>query len=355
MSAEHARTTTTPTARPGTSDNRLLPDLCANTSIFLIVVISELLALILALAQTEEVESFWLQLAFNSLFIQWIALTSAALLCAAQRLGGALSPRATAFLSFTLIQLVTLLYSILGLMLFDSEGLGAGWHTIWRNLAISGLIAFIALRYLYLQHQWKSQVQAEARARFEALQARIRPHFLFNCLNTIASLVQRDPPQAEAVVLDLADLFRVALRQGSRTTLGEELDVVRRYLAIESLRLGERLQVEWRLAPDVPLDTPIPSLILQPLVENAIYHGIQPRPQGGTLSIAIHRRHDRLEVNLSNPLSSAPLAPRRGQQIAQENIRQRLALAYGEASHFRIRQDAERYSVQFAIPLESSL
>ncbi len=141
-----------------------------------------------------------------------------------------------------------------------------------RNMTVSGIIAAVLLRHMTIHARWRSQIKAEAEARLDALQARMRPHFLFNSLNTIASLLRSRPDQAEELVLDLADLFRTSLRRDQRwTTLADETALARRYLNIEQQRLGDRLRVEWRLDA-LPEDALLPPLSLQPLVENAVYH-----------------------------------------------------------------------------------
>eukprot|EP01031_Cornospumella_fuschlensis_P016430 gene16430-20080_t len=143
----------------------------------------------------------------------------------------------------------------------------------------------LLLRYFFLQSQWRRQQQAELRARIESLQARIRPHFLFNSLNSIASLVVIDPYKAEQAVLDLSDLFRASLaKPGTLVSWAEELELSKRYLSIEQYRLGERLQLDWQV-DDVPDDLPIPQLTLQPLLENALIYGIQPRIEGGLVRV----------------------------------------------------------------------
>jgi two-component system, LytTR family, sensor histidine kinase AlgZ len=222
------------------------------------------------------------------------------------------------------------------------------------NQAISGIITLLALRYFYVQHQWKQHVEAEARARFQSLQSRIHPHFLFNTLNTIAGLIRTRPDQAEQAVLDLGDLLRSALANQERITLGDELELTRRYLAIEHLRMGDRLQVDWQLAADLPLDTPLPALLLQPLVENAVHHGIQSLPEGGQLTIRIAKQAHGLRFTITNPRLSGASDSLQGQRLAQDNIRQRLLLVYGVASRLEIAETAERYQVAFTVPLVES-
>ena len=214
------------------------------------------------------------------------------------------------------------------------------------------------LRYFYIQQQWRLNVQAESEARLKVLQARIRPHFLFNSMNTIASLIFSQPRQAEQVVLDLADLFRAGLRQRDTISLSEELALARGYLSIEAARLGDRLRINWRLADDLPLDLQIPPLVLQPLLENAVFHGIEPSQNGGVIDIVIVKdQRRRLVIEISNSLPDQAKAcvngydRQRGHRIAQENIRQRLALAYPEEGTMDIVHNQQRYRVTLTVPL----
>jgi two-component system sensor histidine kinase AlgZ len=329
-----------------------LPNFCANPTVFLTVLLAELFALVLALSEADRLGDFWNRLALISLFVQWVVLGAAAVLCLCKRWLARLGPVATTLTVLGLTQLVTLSFSLIGGgFLAPSPELSIpSLAFITRNLAISGIITLIALRYFYIRHQWQRQIKAESRARLRALQARIHPHFLFNTLNTIASLIPGQPEQAEQAVLDLADLLRSALTNRSSISLAEELELTRRYLAIERLRMGDRLQVDWRLTEDLPLDTPLPPLVLQPLVENAIRHGLQRLPEGGTLILCIDKHSDRLCFTLTNPCPV--IDGESGQHIAQDNIRQRLGLAYPSSPALEIIESAGRYQVTFTIPLQ---
>lgn len=333
-----------------------LPNFCDNRTVFLLVLIVELLAILLALARNHTLDYFWTDLALTSLLMQWIALMVAALLCRCRRWLAHRRPFAVTLAVFVVAQFSTLLCSLLALQLmFDASfgmiNLSNALSALVVPQAMSAIITLLALRYFYMRHQWQHHVQAEARARLQALQARIHPHFLFNTLNVIASLIQRQPDRAEQAVLDLSDLLRLALAQRETITLYEELELTRRYLAIESLRLGERLQVDWRLDPDLPLDLPIPALLLQPLVENAIYHGIQRLPEGGMLTIQIEKQAAALRIVIVNPQShddGASYLP--GQRIAQNNIRQRLQLTYQTPNPLSVTVTDDRYQVSFILP-----
>jgi len=340
-------------------DRGFLPNFCANRTVFLTVLVVELLAFVLTLADSRAWEDFWPQLAITSLFMQWIALGVAAILCHGRRWTARFSPAATTLTAFGIAQMITLLCSLPALWLAANAGFGLNPTTtllpvIVRNQAISAIITLLALRYFYVQHQWQRQIEAEARARLQALQARIHPHFLFNTLNAIAGLIPDRPDQAERAVLDLADLLRCALADRASVPLAEELELTRRYLGIEQLRMGERLIVDWRLDDDLPLDAPLPPLLLQPLVENAIRHGIQRLPEGGTLSIQVEKQPEGLRFTVVNPQPASGERVESGQRLAQNNIRQRLQLAYETVEPLVIMVTPDHYQVSFTIPLNSS-
>jgi two-component system sensor histidine kinase AlgZ len=219
-----------------------------------------------------------------------------------------------------------------------------------RNVSIGLIVTGVALRYFYVAHEWRRSVELRAAARVHALQARIRPHFLFNSMNTIAALTRSNPPRAEAAVQDLADLFRATLAdKGDTITLAEELEVARTYQRMEQLRLGARLQVVWK-TDALPANALVPGLMIQPLLENAIYHGIEPRAEGGTVTISGEVSADLVTIVVRNPLDPAP-RPREGNRLALANIRERLSLLYGERALMKSgRFDAE-YIVTLRFPL----
>ena len=194
-------------------------------------------------------------------------------------------------------------------------------------------------------------MRAASKAEVQALQARIRPHFLFTSMNTIASLVRTDPATAERAVEDLSELFRAALGAGEgHSTLGEEITIAQRYLAIEALRFGPRLRVDWQVDPQAPRDLPMPRLVLQPLLENAVLHGIAPLPDGGEIRIEVAREPRNLRIEVRNP-SLPPRERDAGNRHAQDSIVQRLAYHFGsEARLVRAYQDGT-YRCQLMLPL----
>jgi two-component system sensor histidine kinase AlgZ len=220
-----------------------------------------------------------------------------------------------------------------------------------RNLAIGFIVSSLALRYFYVSAEWKHSVELEARARIRALQARIRPHFLFNSMNTIAALTRSDPLRAEEAIEDLADLFRASLSDAQHlVTIEDEFEVMRVYQRIEHLRLGDRLKVEWRV-DGIPSEALIPSLSVQPLLENAIYHGIERLPQGGIIQIEGRCENGTIELALTNPLPpSAQESFRSGNRLALDNIRQRFELAWPGKSQVIVRQEPDRYCITLVFP-----
>jgi two-component system sensor histidine kinase AlgZ len=183
-----------------------------------------------------------------------------------------------------------------------------------------------------------------------ALQARIRPHFLFNSMNTIAALTRSNPGRAEQAVQDLADLFRATLSDKRDTiTLAEELEVARTYQRMEQLRLGARLQVEWKTA-SLPDSALVPGLMIQPLLENAIYHGIEPRAEGGTVTITGEVSGGLVTIVVRNPLDPSP-GMREGNRLALANIRERLGLMYGERALMKSGRFDDEYIVTLRFPL----
>ena len=170
-----------------------------------------------------------------------------------------------------------------------------------NNLLLAAVIVGVALRYFVLHYQFRVKQQAELKQRIEALQARIRPHFLFNALNAIATMILIEPDKAEAMTLDLAEITRESMKQPTLSPLEKELQLCRQYLDIESQRFGDRLKVNWTVA-DESLVVQVPNLLIQPLLENAVYHGIQRRRAGGNVDVTIAVTDGQLVIDVANPL-----------------------------------------------------
>jgi two-component system sensor histidine kinase AlgZ len=334
----------------------LLPDFCQARRVLAVMVIAELFAFVLALAPRPAPTDPWAELALLTLYIQWQALTCCALLCLARRWLARLSETAAALAAYALVVVACLLLGEAAWQALHHAGGGLfdpGDHPAFvaRNALLAAIVAALALRYLHVRHAWQRRVEGEAEARVEVLTARIRPHFLFNSMNTIAALIRERPESAERAVEDLSDLFRASLNTGSgMSTLAAELELARRYLALEALRLGPKLAVEWSL-DGLPEALRLPPLTLQPLVENAVYHGIEPRTGGGVIRIGGHATDDGIELIITNPLPAmAGHAHGTGNNMALATLRARLAALYGARARLDSQQHDGVFSVRLFIP-----
>jgi two-component system, LytTR family, sensor histidine kinase AlgZ len=213
--------------------------------------------------------------------------------------------------------------------------------------AAGGAIA--AMLFQWLRLRAKATLPADTTARLAELQSRIRPHFLFNTLNSALTLVRLDPARAEGVLEDLAELFRVAISDSAESvTLAEEIELAKRYLAIEQIRFGGRLRVTWELDPDAGAAR-VPPLLLQPLVENAVRHGVEPAAEGGTIRVRTRVKLGRALIAITNSVPANQSRP--GNGMALRNVRERLRLMHDVAGQFETRLEADAYRVQIVVPL----
>ena len=331
-----------PSARP-------LDALFRPTALIAVVLAGEALALILALAgqSNGRLEAFGLA----SLGIQWVALGS---LCALYLLRGVLARLPAPLLAWACLGLllaITLLvaaaaWGLLGMTM----DLGAGRTSfVLRMLALALVVGLLGL--VTYQNYWRAR-QLAIRAKqleLEALQARIRPHFLFNTLNTGAALVHARPADAERLLLDLADLFRCALRGPQQIPLVEELALTRRYLEIEALRFGDRLRLGWDLPETMP-EVLVPSLSIQPLAENAIRHGIERRPDGGGVDVAVGVFGDRVEITVANDMPGTA-GGGGGHSVGLASARERVHALTDGRGRLESRVEAGRYIASVHLPL----
>jgi two-component system sensor histidine kinase AlgZ len=333
-----------------------LPDFCGWPALLALVTAAELVLLVVLLAPGPVSALIGQRLVVGTVFVQWLALCCALSLCRLRHVIARMAIVAGVVLAYGSVLAIVALGSVavhwldqtmeLGLTI----GAGRMLDFVLANTAITALVAAAAFRYFYVRAQWQREVRAQAKAQVDALQARIRPHFLFNSMNTIASLIRTRPDDAERAVEDLSELFRSALKPGEGfTTLAAELDLAQRYLAIERLRLGERLRVAWH-DEALPRELAVPPLVIQPLVENAVLHGIQPLAEGGELSLSGRCGEHAVTIAIRNP---RPLEPQRlpgGNRTALDNIRQRLRYHYGERGRLEVQEGAGYYAVTLTIP-----
>ena len=224
--------------------------------------------------------------------------------------------------------------------------LQGGVDMMLRDACVAGAAAGATLYWARLRSQ--SYLPALAEARLAALQARIRPHFLFNSLNAVLGLIRTDARRAETMLEDLADLFRVLMRDHhQRVPLSEELDLCRKYLEIESLRLGDRLLIEIEVDPSSE-DALVPLLLLQPLVENAVLHGIEPAAVPGLVQLKVEQRGQYIYIMVTNPWHGEDV--RRGHQVGLSNVRQRLELLHDLEARLETRVENGRFILEMTLP-----
>ena len=327
---------------------QLIPDFCRGRTILILAFAMEMIAIVFTLASNARGEEALFRLALLSLYLQWVGLCSAALLCWTRRWLGVTRPSTVFFLAWSLLVLVSVAISATAyevcssvpiLPNFPDETRGA---FILRSSIIDAIVSLLLLRYFWLRQQWRGQVQAEGESRYQALNARIQPHFLFNSLNSIAALIATRPLEAETLVVDLSDLFRASMKKhAERVPLSEEIALVKAYLRIEQMRMGERLRVEWDV-PDELMNWRVPMLVIQPLVENAVHHGISRLREPGTLRIRVCEMQSKLVVEVENPTPPEDVENKRGNRIAVDNIAQRLQLIYGDSALLELGLDRER-------------
>ena len=228
------------------------------------------------------------------------------------------------------------------LHLLAADAAGPGRSLLWAAVAV-------ALVMVWFELTARARAPALAEARLLALTARIRPHFLFNSLNAVLGVMRADPRRAETALEELADLFRVLMRENADLVpLSEEIQIARQYISLERLRLGERVRVVWDMAA-CPPDPLVPPLMLQPLLENAVYHGIEPATEPGEIVIRFECRDTRLRVELSNPMTGSE-SHTRGNQMALANIRERLMLFFDLDATLTTGVEGGRFRVAIEFP-----
>ena len=299
-----------------------------------------LLALAAALVQAGGIRDWLPRYMDSAAWVQPILLITLALLALASPLLQRLPIHAARFAVLLLVAMVSALhFDFFRFMGFHDSPPGAMLRAVVLGVAAAGILLF------YLALRTRALAPALDEARLQALNARIRPHFLFNSLNTVISLIRAEPQRAETALEELAELFRALMRDHrERLPLADEIVLCRQYLDLEKLRLGERLTVEWEII-DVPDDLRVPPLMLQPLLENAVCHGIEPLPDGGTIHIRFTRRDTMLHIELRNPCLSEGKGDTSGNRMAIANIRERLTLYH----------DLEAQLVARKVPLSDGL
>ncbi|MCF6226783.1 MAG: sensor histidine kinase [Xanthomonadales bacterium] len=332
----------------------ILPDFCRWQVLLTAVLMGEIVLLANALLHPQQMD--WYQLGLSTLLIGALSILMISSLCWWRNWLNNFEGNRAWWVSWLLIVVSAVFYSWLGWMLLQRFGFSLPEvQQPGFSLRISLVVAMISaamLRYLYIQQLWQQQTLSQTEARVQALQSRIRPHFLFNSLNSIVALIPEDPAKAEQATEDLADLFRSALRDTSIAgTLGDELEMVRKYLRIEHHRFGSRLQIDWQV-DDLPTDARVPRLLLQPLVENAVAHGIEPSPNGGVVGISGACDGDFVVIVVNSPLTNS-LPSRSGNQMAVANIRERLQYHYAGRASLSLNREEGQFQTILRFPYDA--
>ncbi|MCK5880246.1 MAG: histidine kinase [Sinobacterium sp.] len=315
-----------------------LPDLLSPRSFILSLMTAQLLVMLLALYD-YGFHFDWAGFAKITIYVQWQLILSALILSLARRRINHLSTYMATAVSYGLLLLIAFAVALMAQwVLTPSEGQSFHWASIARNCVMSAIVAGTALRYMFVQQQLIHREKAAVMASLASLQARIKPHFLFNTMNSIASLISFAPDKAERMVEDLSALLRESLKEERiETTIDAEWTLCERYLSIEALRLGDR--VNWDCDFD-NLDTslPIPSLTLQPIIENAIYHGIQPSIDKGYIKVSGEFSNGIIQISVENSQYQTEQSQRsnKGNKMAIDNIRHRIQQLYGDTASLEL-------------------
>jgi len=319
-----------------------LPNFCNLGVMLRSLLIANLFVVAAALARAATLEAAGLEFLLLAAFCEPMLIVSLGLLCAARR------PLHRMGYLPALVAIGVFEVALAWVAVQLGSGVVPGGSPPFAQVGLLTLLVTAAVLF-YFDLRSRALSPAVAEARIQALQARIRPHFLYNSINAVISLVRSDPRGAERALEDLSDLFRVLMAE-NRTLMpvAQEIELTRQYLAIESIRLGDRLRVAWR-TEGVPADAMVPPMVLQPLVENAVYHGIEPSPGGGEIAIEITRAGPQLHMTLTNPMPAENRhAP--GNRMAIANIRERLQLHFDAEATMKSEVRDGTYTVTIRIP-----
>ncbi|MCF6318766.1 MAG: histidine kinase [Proteobacteria bacterium] len=338
-----------------TNEKPWLTDFCANKHMFVSIIMVQILVIIYALSFLSLDKEFLPKLSILTLWCQFIGINILIALCKLRNWFNYLDVYLGVFVLIVFVVVITsVLAQLIGYLdlqlSFNLLGTQKIINFVNLKLSLSAVMISLALiRYFYIQDQWAQQVKKLSDARLNALQARIKPHFLFNSLNSIAALIAIDTNRAEKAITDFSSLMRRTFaHQGKFITIEEELNWVKQYLNMEKLRLDERLIYKLDCPQDL-LPVKVPVLCIQPLVENAIIHGIQPLEEGGTIELIIMKKDNNLNIQVTNPYIDSSQEQSNGTAI--ENIQERLDLQYGNKATVVINDTGSQYQITLSMPL----
>lgn len=323
------------------------PNFCRGGYLVNVLVLAELLAIAITVLTRRLSVTIYHDLLLISLFVQWVALVSVVVLCALRPTLNRLAPWRALGVAYLVLLLITVAVGELSLWSLAAVGTIPSPRPHWylyfhvQNLIVSAVVSALALRYFLARHQLRQKTLSEASARAELRRHRVRRHFLFHAMGSIAALTRRAPAKAEAAVEDMADLFRLMLDESRQLIpVSKEIDLVRKYVNLEKLRLQRRLKVAWSIRV-VPRHAKTPVLLLQLLVENAINTGIEPRAEGGEIAVSVDATDDGIAYRVAGP------APKtEGPSEILGYVRARLDEHFARRGRLEIEQSDEREVVR---------
>ena len=330
-----------------------VPNICRNSSVLLLVMMVQLFAIVVTSLTYES--DYLPHLGQVSIYLQWAILLPAGIICLLRKrlqrftfVQGATALASIGFFGFLLVEIASQMVFSSGSYRLD---LG---EQFWARASVAVIVVLVLVWMMAIGGRIERWSRAQTQAKVQALQSRIRPHFLFNSLNTIAELAATNSEHAEAATQSLAMLFRAGLEDVHKShSLQAEISLCKRYVELERWRMGNKLKYQEVLLVDKPADWHLPKLILQPLIENAILHGVN-RDGSLTVSLDVRETKNHISMKVSNPISDR-LETAAGNGMAIENIRERLFVLYDDQQSFKFRQDSNEFQVILRIPKLSKL
>lgn len=351
-----ARSGRRPATAAGVDDAGFLPNFCSGPIVLNVILVAQFLAVAITVIMPPLTQRVFLDLFLVSLFVQWIALASISVLCVAGPFLNSLSERRALIMAYLLLLCVTWLVGECALWLLSRFEIISSVRPTWyayfhvQNLTVSAIVNVLVLRYLMARHQLQSETRKVERARAEILRQKIRPHFLFNSMNIIASLTRRAPAKAETAIEDMSDLFRVMVDDtDDLSPVHNEISIARKYLKLERLRLDRRLKVGWK-TQGLPRTARTPALTLQLLLEHVVHNVVEQMEDIGEVNVTV-RFNDRSElvIEVTAPFPDDESAGR-VDTAGLDNIRLRLSDHYGDRADMKVETGGGRISIRISHP-----
>lgn len=332
-----------------------ITSVCNGRMVVRIFIMSQALAILLSMAPGMT-DDKWIRLGLTSLFIHWVALMTTLTLCLLRNSLSTFRPIVQAQTTLLILLLITAVISYFAYIFLELWGWRATEDLagfIVNNLIVALLVGLLGIQFFALHFQHTQSLEAKSKAELTALHARIKPHFIFNCLNVIAEVAITDGKKAEKLILNLASLLRAALKIENDIYLADEIELCKKYLALEKIRLGDRLQVEWSLPDELP-QLLVPGLVLQPIIENAVQHGIESLKNGGVIKISVQEKSTSLEIVVINDFDDLD-RHRINNGTAIDNINRRLFLYFNGKATLVTDVKMQKFTCTLTLPFQGNI